>query len=309
LLQYTYFERVFKKSDFTSATLSPFKGGPGERNTYFYEYDVDKKTNFITLSLHAESCGAYCESYTSSYVFDIYTGQSITLIDLLSPIGFKLLEQKIRTINKNRLTAYIKNKPPSTADEYEKAQYFMYEDCYKRRFFGNANSYNNVDQDTSFEIESNNLVIRHGRCSNHASRALDDIGQFVNKFSFAELADYLTADAKLYLSDKPHRLPDIKTPYKIFHGKIANKYPITLLQQRYDNWVYWYDKYKTPISLKNKDPEEKTENKLVLQEGEYNGNQGQWIYTSEFRVQESDGVFNGVFVRLRDGKEMDVTFK
>lgn len=306
-LQYSNFERVLNESDFASATLSPFKGDASERDSYFYGFDAVEKQNYIVVTIDGEGCGAYCEGYTQQYVFDIYTGQPITLVDFFSAAALTSLEQKIKEINKKRIEPFIKEKPKDSWGEGVKLQYSMYKYCYESRFVEDTyHIFNKLDQERKFKIENGNIVITFGRCSNHQSRGVDEIGQFINKFSFKELEAYLTDDAKLYLSDQPHKLPKIKTSYKVYHGHIANKYPITLFKDQYGSWVYWYDKYKTPISLtESKTSSNKKAKGLVLQKGWSYANK----YTSEFRIQENDGVFKGVFVRLKDGSEMSVIFK
>lgn len=312
LIQYDFFEKVYKESDFSDSKRSPFSGKTHKRSAYIYGFDVNKNENYITLSINAEGCGAYCEGYTIDYIFDVYTGRVISLIDLLSPAGSKQLEKTIRAMNKSKIKAYIKDKPTAAnkalteADEYEIEQYEMYKDCYNSRFVKYPDSYYKVNELTSFSLENNTLSTTFGRCSNHALRALDEIDDFVNKFTFKELESYLTPDAKMYLSNKPHRLAKLKTPYQIYHGKIANKYPITMIRQKHLGWVYWYNKYKTPIDLHS--VKIKQNNTYVLQEGHHNGI-NKWIYTSEFRLTQKGNTLIGVFVNLKSGKEMVVELK
>ena len=313
LIQYDFFKHVHKESDFSNKTLSPFRGKTGERKAYIFGFDVNKNENYITLSISADGCGAYCEEFTKTYIFDVYTGRVVSLIDLLSPTGAKHLAQTMREANKSKIAPYIKVEPlESKSDdvneramrEYLEGQYYMYLDCYQNLL--NDKDYAKVDADTAFSIGSNSIRITQGRCSNHAERAFDEIGSFNNKFTFKELESYLNSDAKGYLSNKAHKLSDIKTPYQIYHGKIANKYPITILRQQYGGWVYWYDKYKTPIDLHSLEMGQK--NAYTLQEGHHDGDHS-WIYTSELRLKENNNVFKGVFVNLKNGKKMAVEFQ
>lgn len=306
-LQYHFFERPLKEDDFSNTSLSPFRHTESHRRVYsLYEPVIYESTNYVEVSIQGEACGAYCEGFNETFLFDAYSGQLITLIDLLSSNGVNQLEDKIRASNLKIIEPYIKNEPAESDHEYAHEEYSIYKDCYDR-FKGDRKYYNKVDEETSFSLSNDLLVIEHGRCSNHASRALDEIGKFVNKFSVKELQPYLSTEGKQYLSDHQYQLSAIKTPYKVLHGKIANKYPITLLKPKYGGWVYWYDKYESPIELREVRSE--TKNDLFFREAYYDDVKDKWVYTAEWQIREKNKVFTGTFTRSSDGKEMEVSFK
>ncbi|MGF1723151.1 hypothetical protein [Photobacterium nomapromontoriensis] len=307
-LQYEMLDKVYEESDFSKVSTSPFKNTEyHRRNFYFYDYKIKENTNYIEVSISGDGCGAYCEEFTRNFVFDTYTGQPITIIDFLSPQGRIQLEQKIRDKNIERIEPYIK-KEPDVSFEEEHDMYIMYKYCHDDML--DEDSYaNRINQNTSFELLDSGLVIKHGRCSNHALRALDEIGTFVNNFSFDELKPYLSQAGEKYLSNQPYQLPEIKTEFKIRYGKIDNKYPITVIHTDRSGWVYWYDKYKAPIDLYEGSRTGTGNNTLVLKESYYDEGKGKTVYTARWNITENKGVYSGTFTRLSDLKEMVVSFQ
>lgn len=305
-LQYEFFERPFREEDFSNAALNPFRE-KDDNHRLFYIYDIamQQATNYVTVSINGESCGAYCENFNNHYMFDVYSGRVITLIDVLSPQGVKALGSKIRAENLKRIEPYIQTKPPEGADDYVQGEFFLYKECYES-LVSNPN-YHAVNQKTSFQFSHEGLKVTNGRCSNHASRALDEIGDFITSFTMKSLQPYLSEEGQRYLSNTVYRLPYIKTPHKVMHGKIANKYAITLVKPKYGYWVYWYDKYGLPIELHEKTKNEGEE--LTFKEGVYSDAENKWVYTAEWKIKKQHDAFSGEFIRLSDGKAMTVYFK
>ncbi|MDA0147536.1 hypothetical protein [Vibrio sp. LaRot3] len=293
-LQYRYFETPLKREVFASKSTNPLRFDDEYRSVYsLYEHKVEQFTNYIQITIQGDSCGAYCEYFSNSTLFDNYSGQPVTLIDLLSKDGLRQLEKRIQTLNIERIKPYIANEPSSTADDWDIATYNMYNDCYQ-----DIKAFHTLDKDTRFYTHEGTLTIEHGRCSNHASRALDEIGNFSNTFSFQELSQYMTHEGKQYLSNqKVANLPR-KTLYGVYHGKIA-KYPITIVSTRYDDWVYWYNKYQTPIRVSF---EKVSDTKLRFDETSESGK-------IEWAVEKKDQEFEGTFNDISQDKIMRISFQ
>lgn len=306
-LQYSFFNRPLKEKDFSNKSLSPFRNTESHSRIYeFYEPGIKENKNYIEVSISGDGCGAYCEGFSNTFVFDAYSGQLITLIDLLSPNGIMQLENKIRSVNLKRIEPYIQDIPKEDDPEEVSEEYSMYKYCYDN-MKDDKEYYNKVDEGTSFSLSNDMLTIVHERCSNHALRALDEIGDFVSKFSFKELQPYLSAEGKKYLSNQKYKLSSIKTHYKVFHGKIDNKYPITILHSHNGRWVYWYDRYNLPIELHKSHGV--TKDNLFFKEAYYDDANNDWEYTAEWQIKKINKMFTGTFTRISDGKKMKVTFK
>lgn len=304
-LQYYYFDKTLQEEDFASKSSSPFRTTDSYRRVFsFYEPIVTEKKNYIEVTISGDACGAYCEWGENTFLFDKYSGRPITLVDLLSPEGTKSLEIRLRSDNLNRVKKYIINKPDDNSDEYIMGEYYLYNDCYQNRFRDN---YDKIDEDTNFHLSDNLLTITFGRCSNHASRALDEIGKFENTLSYEELKPYLSNDGIQYLSNQTHSLSNIQTPYRVFRGKIADKYPITVVNIKHGGWSYWYDKYQTPIELHKVDCVDATAQ--CFKEGRYDNMMQKWVYTAEWKMNQYNDSILGSFIRISDGKRMSISIK
>ena len=302
-LQYEFFEKIFKEKDFSNKSLSPFRMTDDYRSNYsIYSVEMNEETNYVEVGISAEFCGAYCEGFNKTFVFDIYSGQLVTLIDLFAAEGMKGLQKKIIANNKKRIEPYLKNPPAENDPEYFDGEYFLYKTCYE-----DLDKYYNLDEGTSFNITDGTISIIQGRCSNHASRAMDEVGRFVNKFTFKELEPYLSGEGKKYLSDHQYQLSSIKTSSKVFHGKVANKYPITIISRKGGYWAYWYDKYRTPIELRKS--VDKTTGELLIKEVYFDDVADKWLANAHWRVKKAKNDYSGTFTRASDGKQMSISFK
>ena len=303
-LQYEFFEKTFKEKDFSNKLLSPFRTTDDYRNGYsIYSIDMNEKRNYVEVSFSSDFCGAYCEGLDKTFVFDIYSGQLVTLIDLFSAEGMKGLQKQIIAKNKQRIEPYLKNPPTENDPEHYDGVYFLYKICNEEI----AKYHSNINENTSFYIADGAIRITHSRCSNHASRAIDEIGQFVNKFTFKELEPYFSTAGKQYLSDHQYQLSSFKTSSKVFHGKVANKYPITIVSLHGGYSAYWYDKYRTPIELRKEI--DKTTGDLFIKEVYFDNEVDKWVENAHWRVKKGDNGFSGTYTRLSDGKEMSIYYK
>ncbi len=305
-LQYNLFGKQFDKQDFKDKTKSPFSSSSNNsRNIYVYEYQVLEKTNYIQITLASEACGAYCEGAEENYLFNVYTGKVVTLSELLSPARRSILEAKIVNNNRKKIEPYIAKKPLDSWPEESHAEYNMFKNCYER-----MDGHVTLNNETSFSISDNSINIEHGRCSNHAMRGLDEIGSFINKLSFTELTPYLNQNGKKFLSSTPYSIPFNLNSLGVWRGIINNKYPITMVNPKHGNRIYWYDKYKKPIELKE-DKDQKN-NKLTLTEGYYynEGNRSKFRSTAQIDLTIKDDKFIGTFKKLPDnGKVLSVNLK
>jgi len=303
-MQYDFFEKIFKEKEFLNKSLSPFRMTDDYRRVHsIYSIEMTEQTNYLEVEISGDSCGAYCERFNNTYVFDIYSGQLITLIDLLSLDGIKQLKEEVLAKNRKRIEPYLENPPVDDSPEFYDGVYYLYKYCYDEL----EEFHSSVDEDTSFSLKDEAITIIHGRCSNHAARAIDEVGQLVNVFTFKELQPYFSAEGKQYLSDQHYQLPSIKTPYKVLHGKIAHKYPITILKPKHGSWVYWYDKYRSPLELR--ESTDKATGELLFKETHFDDDASEWIDTALWRVKKANDAFSGTFTRLSDGKKMSVVFK
>lgn len=221
----------------------------------------------LSLITEAEFCGAYCEEYSQSYSFDAATGRYILLQDIFTDAGLAILKEKVYAARVATMKKEIKRlkaevaKPASKnkkQDEYaadDESSIFLYESC----LLTDAQSHQDEMQSGDhheldfFTIQSNHIVFTHSRCSNHASRALDEIDQFKNQYSIQSLKPYLTPYAKYLLLNERAAKP-VGSMGQVLYGTLG-KANITVKIHRHEGYdrmfraVYFDDAKRRPIEI------------------------------------------------------------
>lgn len=226
----------------------------------------------FTVQTEGEFCGAYCEEFDNSYSFDVATGRHITLQDLFTYEGLQALTKKVyaarvaamqQTINRlqNQPTKKpVMRKHANDDDEFElnaEDQILLYQTCLTENSEAHKDEIKSGDHHELdyFSIDAKGLTFTHACCSNHAERALDQIDQFKNSYTFQYVKPYLTPYAKyLLLNDAAKFAQPNDITGQVYYGSIGQA-PITLLinsPNSYDSLLranYFYDKYRRPIEL------------------------------------------------------------
>jgi hypothetical protein len=223
--------------------------------------------NILTIRFDNEGCGAYCETYSSYHNFDIKTGNRILLSEMFTEDGFKRINEKYKNDFSKKIKIVIEKinagleKADSETIELGNEQIEMYKDCVAY----------DISEYTSFYFRKGSIVLRHGRCSNHASRALDgfEAEYTSHSYAFKDIEKYLSPYGAALVKGGDESVKNTSLQGKIYKGWIG-KYPITaLINHVHDNgglsMFYWYDKHKKLIewhghvvnkhfTLKERDP-------------------------------------------------------
>lgn len=219
----------------------------------------------LSLALEGEGCGAYCENFDDKRLFDLRDGRSLVLGDLLTPEGFAAVG---RRLDAERRAAYRKQlrelalvakaaakaaKKDADADEDTGNRIAMNKDCLEQ-----------VDSQPStpwwlasegFALDGHGgITVTKGRCSNHASRALDDVDQVTISIPSAELHGLLTPYGLSVVQqqgDAPAPPPGFDG--RELHGRVGGA-AVTMKLEPFKEGAetagwYFYDKYRTPIKL------------------------------------------------------------
>ena len=222
----------------------------------YLEYRILRNDNSVfSIKFDFEGCGAYCEHSDLPLAFDATTGRRLQSMDLFSAAGRKALFRTIKTQNqaaiRKQLALSQRAKPTKnrTQDELDQAT-SMYQSCLQESSY---------DYTGAMHFLSDAIVFIHGRCSNHAMLALDDLGDLRNRFTYERLSPWLTAYGRaLLLGEGAGGQPT--WPFgQVFHGTMGDKTPITMyLRDRDDDITdkysavsghYFYDRYRKPIAL------------------------------------------------------------
>ena len=224
----------------------------------------------LSLSIEREGCGAYCEEYTTPYNFDAETGRDFEANDVFTPAGRTRIARLMAQERKKQYSAMLKTlnaqlakqgkkslaHPSSEEVEDLKARIELNEGCLAGLSpdSGTTPDPGETFRYLRFAIPDATIVqFTAERCSNHASRALDDVGDVSLSLSGDKLDGMLTAYGR-YLLRGGERPKEASSPFGIFlHGKIGQSPMSMRIAPSTDGHslsaVYYYDKYRLPMEL------------------------------------------------------------
>lgn len=213
----------------------------------------------FSVMLLAEGCGAYCESYTTPYAFDAASGRHLSLEDLFTPAGRTALGSQLKTANLAAIQSEIRRlqdeeasarqrkQPPS---EDRAAAIKMYAECAQ---FRQSPDYGMAQG--KLQIQAQALVFSLERCSSHALRALDNLGDFSLRFPADQLKPWLSAYGRTLLLGETASLAPPALPWgQVLQGRVGAKMQVTLYLGTLNpdgtlNGSYFYDHHRKAIAL------------------------------------------------------------
>ena len=158
------------------------------------------KPRLLSLDFSGEACGAYCEDFTHTRLFDLRDGRQLSLGDLLTAKGFAEIGRRVDAQRRSayrqqvrQLKAVLKSAPDDQrdSDSDDADRLALNEECLRRVAAEPSTPDSLLSH--SFKLNSRKeLVLSIGRCSNHASRALDDVGDITVTIPAATLKTSLT---------------------------------------------------------------------------------------------------------------------
>ncbi|HEY8876297.1 MAG TPA: hypothetical protein VIN03_01965 [Roseateles sp.] len=219
----------------------------------------------LVIVLSAEGCGAYCENYDTAYNFDARTGWLIGLQDLVQPAALEALGRRIAKESRRRYAEQIKTlRQELAAARKRKAKADDIEDLEQRIELnqgclggeGGLRNAADVVRYAGLSLAAPGLTLTVGRCSNHAMRALDDVGEIIVTVPPAELKPLLTAYGRAVVIDEGEAGPPAQPFGQLLRGKVGQAAITLRLERPYaDGSVsghYYYDRYRKLIPLSGK---------------------------------------------------------
>lgn len=246
-LQKTLLDKIYPNDqEHLFSEVFPTKDFIGGQSEFSYEIErFDDK--FISLSIEYNGTGAYSEYYHSYFTFVEATGEHVSLEDIYYSGSLLQFGEIVSQRCVQEIDEFLEGIDPS--DEYAADQMDMYADC-KEWLNGDG-------MPTSrFYLTDSTIVFVVGRCSNHAMAALDDVWEFYIDMAFEGMETYFRDGFKSVLEGKrDHKsisggLPEDKVLKGFVDGRIPITGIITGLSGSFIHGVYWYDKYKKPITLR-----------------------------------------------------------
>lgn len=228
---------------------NPFKKVSTASNSYtsyvyFYSWKkLETPRNILSICIDGEASGAYPEGFSDWKNFDLRTGNYINAEDLFQASSVKTVNGLIQKRIKKRVGDFLTElKSEKNISEEVQEQIGLYEGCFMDYTLN----------DVKYFFAKDKITFIAGRCSNHAMRALDDLGSHELEFTYKELEKYWSPYAKKLISGS-EKVDGTSPANKLFKGKIDGKYPITVLfnginEDNSFSATYWYDKNKQPIN-------------------------------------------------------------
>jgi hypothetical protein len=217
----------------------------------------------LSLALDGEGCGAYCENFNYTRTFDLRDGRRLSLGDLLSVDGFADVGRRVDAARRGAYRKQLRllegalkaaaRSRKKDADDDTDDRNAMNRDCLERVDSQPSTPWWLVSEEFALDGRGGMKVTRF-RCSNHAGRALDDVGDITIAIPAAELQGLLTPYGLAVVQqqgDAP--APPARFDGRELHGRVGGA-AITMrlepLREGVDTpgW-YAYDKYRTPIKL------------------------------------------------------------
>ncbi|UWX60530.1 hypothetical protein N0B40_19340 [Chryseobacterium oranimense] len=228
---------------------NPFKKASTATNSYtnyvyFYSWKkLETPQNILSINIEGEASGAYPEEFSDWKNFDLRTGNYINAEDLFQASSAKTVNGLIQKGIKKRVDDFlVELKSEKNTSEETQEQIGMYEACFMDYTL----------KDVKLFFGKDKLTFMAGRCSNHAMRALDDLGSHELEFTYKELEKYWSPYARKLISGS-EKVDGTSPANKLFKGKIDGKYSVTVLFNEINedgsfSATYWYDKNKQPIN-------------------------------------------------------------
>lgn len=182
-------------ADIEADSLSPMF------NQQFYGFEVTlNQDSILSLIEEVEGCGAYCETYQTYANIDVTSGKKIKFSELFRPLGISKIKTWV-SVNKQKqildlIEAYKKELVEIPLDSTSHLEDFLEHFSEVLQVYKDCNSDIQEWELEYFYMYPTHLYIRTGRCSNHALRALDDLGDFYFKIPYEKFAEDFTPFGK-----------------------------------------------------------------------------------------------------------------
>jgi hypothetical protein len=255
--------------------------------------------HIFSVAIQREGCGAYCEDWTESLHFNAITGAAFTAYDVISPEARATIVHMMEQERTRQYTALLKElraqrrtqAMTGTPDRAKDAEADLDERIgfNEQCLAGLTDTKGDPSSDPGDTFRYLKLAIPDGksvtfvaeRCSNHAMRALDDVGDVTLQISDDKLRALLTPYGRaIFFGDDEPQQPSSPRG-QVLHGRIGSA-SITMRVAADSNAssgtaIYFYDKYRLPITLSSV----RNGNTLQLT----NGKEGRDLETFELVVQ------------------------
>lgn len=277
----------------------------GLDGTASLDYTVDyHRDNLLTINVLAEGCGAYCESYNLPMSFDLTSGAKISLQDVLKTEALVRMNNRIRNNIRTQINRFVAQQKalPMAEQRVEDDEVVDYEAFYANCYALDSHEIKYTDR---FTIDKNRLVFLNERCSNHASRALDELGDFTSAIPVTAVKGSLTPYGKSLLLTEAQlgATPAPALSDKLLYGTLGKSMRIVLNVKCNGDYIhgnYYYEKFGTPIELSGKCSADNSQHYELT-------TSSQDVAKETFTLDLTGGHYQGVWTS--NGKTLPVRFE
>jgi hypothetical protein len=173
-------------------------GGPATISNINYRINYNARY-ILSLSITSEGCGAYCETGTNYYTFNLQTGNRLTLDSFFTKEGISILTDSLNLSKVKKIKAKLRK-----VSNMLKLKSIQADKDEKKRYSGMLELYTNclenkIDPEyVKFMFKTNALVIYSDRCSAHYNMSIDDLWIFKYYLSLGRWGKYLTPFGKAF---------------------------------------------------------------------------------------------------------------
>jgi len=258
----------------------------------------------LSLGFSGEGCGAYCEEYASTRVFDLRDGRALSLGDLLTVDGFIAVGRRVDAERRRAYQAQVrewraavkaapKGRKKDDADDAAD-RLALNEECLQQVDSQPTTPQWLVSEVFAFDGHGG-LLLTRARCSNHATRALDDVDEVKVAIAAADLKGWLTPYGLAVVQQEGDAPPPAPFAGRELHGRLAGQAVTMKLEPMREGadtrGAYEYDRFHTPIAL------------AVRQEG---GEVRAFEQAGEFELTPAGGSLVGTWQDKAHRKQMPV---
>jgi hypothetical protein len=273
------------------------------------EFSVTRNDRILTLEFDTEGCGAYCEGYQQVFAFDAKTGRRITAVDVLTSQGQR---EVLRLLRKKKIAAYSEQIEINRADLQvqlrKKAGKEVIGDL-QERIELNADCLAQAKAPMTEERirwhrlnpTREALLVTSARCSNHATRALDDVDQVTVKIPYGEIMPHLTPYGRsLFLGEGDGKPTEVFG--QVLRGRIGTN-SITMLLSNEDGenvhgW-YFYNRQRKKLEVNGQRRGRTIELTESIDDGSSN--------TGKFVLTINGSTIKGAWSDMKGTKQFEVT--
>jgi hypothetical protein len=216
----------------------------------------------LALEFSGEGCGASCDEFDQARVFDLRDGREVVLGDLLTVEGFAAVGLRLDAERRRAYRTQLRElqgalksarKGRKDADDDTEDRIELNRSCLEQVASEPSSPWWLAGEVFALDGRGG-LALTKSRCSNHATRALDDVGDVTVRIPAADLRPWLTPYGLAVLRQEGDAAPPSPAfDRRELHGTLGGM-PVTMKLEPLRDGAdtrghYAYDRYRAAIAI------------------------------------------------------------